>query len=485
MTLSEYEIWYRPRFRRTSSALTATAFIISDLIAVMLSFGWGFFCVRIYYFVYPELGHINFKSFVTYWSYLPAFILIFQITNLYPGISLAPSEEVKRFYLGSLFAYGGIIMSRTIEHMIWDSINTAFSISFIFSTIILLVFRSITHWILCKTKLGGIPAVIYGSGTTGKLVADCLKGSIRSGYKPVLILDDKAGGEDDYKEIPVIHDTSLGPEIVKRFNIKMAIIAMPELNPQQLKTLLNSSVSAFRYNILIPNFHNISNIWMSVRDFNGVLGFETSSKLKLKRNLSVKRFFDLFILFTAGIMILPFLLLIAMIIKLNSSGPILYKQKRLGKNRKYFYAYKFRSMVIDAEEKLANLFELHPELKQEWDTNRKLQNDPRVTSFGRFLRKTSFDEFPQLINVLRGEMSLVGPRPIVDDEIDKYGDDFDRIFSVNPGLTGLWQVSGRSDTNYNQRIAYDLYYLQSWSIWLDLWILFKTIGVVIRGKGAY
>ena len=484
MTLSDFDIWYRTKYRRTSSALTTTAFIFSDLLALMLTFGWGFFWVRIYGFIH-DYGSINFKSFVTYWPYLPVFILIFQLHKLYPGVSLAPSEEMRRFFIGSLLAYGGIVMSRFIENDRWDSVNTAFLISGFFSTLILLTARSVTHWFLHKTKLGGIPTVIYGSGSTGKLVAECLLGSIRSGYVPVLFLDDNPLGDDEYMGIPIIHDLSAGPEIVKRYNIKMAIVAMPKLDAQKLKHLQNTSVSAFRYTVIIPNFFNISSIWMSVRDFSGVLGIDTSNKLKFSFNLMVKRMIDLFVVIIGGLIILPFLLLIALLIKIDSPGPVLYKQKRLGKNGKHFYTYKFRSMAVDADEKLKKILESNSELRKEWEETHKLHNDPRITRIGKFIRRTSIDEFPQLINILKGEMSLVGPRPIVDAEVEKYGDDYNRVFSVTPGLTGMWQVSGRSDANYTERVAYDIYYLQSWSVWLDLWIIFKTFGAVINGKGAY
>jgi Undecaprenyl-phosphate galactose phosphotransferase WbaP len=446
----------------------------------MLSFGWGFFWVNLY-----DFSIINFKSFVTYWPYLPVFILIFQILNLYPGISLAPAEELRRFSIGSFMAYGGIIFSRFIEDHDWDTISVAFIISCLFSTLILLTMRSITHWLLHKTGLGGIPAVIYGSGSTSRLVIDRLLGSIRTGYSPVLILDDEREGVEEYRGIPVIHDTGLGPEIVKRYNIKMAIVAMLQLDSQNLEQLLNNSVSAFRYNVLIPYFFSITNIWMSVRDFDGVLGFVTSHKLKMPWNFGTKRFLDLSVVILGGIIVLPLLLFISLLIKLSSPGPVLYGHKRLGKDGKYFTAYKFRSMVIDSAEQLEKLLETDPEIRKEWETNHKLRNDPRVTKIGRFLRRTSFDEFPQLINILRGEMSLIGPRPIVDAEIEKYGENYSRVFSVLPGLTGLWQVSGRSDTDYNERVSYDIYYLQSWSVWLDLWVLFKTFGVVIKGKGAY
>jgi len=487
MTLSEFDIWYRTRFRRTSSALTTTAFILSDILGVMLAIGWGFFCVKIYgWGLLGEKGIINSKSFITYWPYLPVFILFFQFFNLYPGVSLAPAEELKRFSISSFLAHGGIILSRYIERESLDSITAALIVSFVFSTAILLVARSVTYRVLIRTRLVGIPAVIYGAGGAGKLVVDSLLRGGRTGYVPVLILDDEHTNIDEYRGVPVIHDTSIGPEIVSRYRIKMAMAALPDIDEQKSKHILNHSVSAFRYNVFIPIYSSAINIWASVRDFGGILGLATSNRLKMPWNLMIKRFMDIAMVIIGGIILLPFLLLIALLIKITSPGPVLFKQERPGKNGKHFTFYKFRSMVIDAEERLKVLLESDPQIKHEWEENRKLQKDPRLTAIGRFLRRTSIDEFPQLINILKGDMSLVGPRPVIDDsEMEKYGESFASTFSIKPGLTGLWQVSGRSDTEYKERIAYDTYYIQSWSIWLDLWIIFKTFGAVIHGRGAY
>ncbi|QQO09791.1 undecaprenyl-phosphate galactose phosphotransferase WbaP [Breznakiella homolactica] len=480
MSLTEFDIWYRTRYRRTSSALTTTILIIFDLIAVMMSFGAGFFLVNLY-----DFSAINFRSFVTYWPYLPAFIIVFYVTHLYPGISLAPAEELRRFTIASLMAHGGIIMSRYVEDQEWDYISIAFIVSFLCSMVILLFFRSCARSFLAKTRLGGIPAVIYGNGATGQLIVDRLLNSRQMGYIPVLILDNNPETGEEYRGIPIIADTSIGPEIVSRYNIKMAIVAMPELKRTELAKLLNYSVAAFRYSVLIPNFFGITNIWMSVRDFDGILGFASSHKLKMPWNLGCKRFMDLSIVVLGGLIISPLLLFLALLVKTSSPGPVLYGHTRLGKDGKPFKAYKFRSMVVDADERLKKLLDSDPEIKKEWEASHKLKNDPRVTKVGKFLRKTSLDEFPQIFNIIKGEMSLVGPRPIVQDEVKKYGQDFYRIFSVKPGLSGMWQVSGRSNTDYSERISYDTYYLESWSVWLDLWILYKTVGVVIRGKGAY
>jgi Undecaprenyl-phosphate galactose phosphotransferase WbaP len=237
--------------------------------------------------------------------------------------------------------------------------------------------------------------------------------------------------------------------------------------------------------MLIPDFFKNTNIWMSVRDLGGILGLATSYRLNMFWNLWVKRLIDIFIVSVGGIIISPILLTIAVLVKCSSPGPVLYRHKRLGYQGKAFTAYKFRSMVADAEEKLHALLESDSNAKSEWENQHKLKKDPRITAIGKFLRRTSLDELPQLINIFKGDMSLVGPRPIVESEVKKYGEDYHRIFSVKPGLTGMWQVSGRSDTDYSERISFDTYYLQSWSVWLDLWILYKTIGAVLKGRGAY
>jgi Undecaprenyl-phosphate galactose phosphotransferase WbaP len=468
------------RYRRTSSALTSTFIVIADLLAVLLCFGAGFFFVNLY-----DMSLINFRSFVTYWPYLPIFIFLFWIMKLYPGASLAPAEELRRLTVASLFVHGGINFSRYIEDGEFDPISIAFIISFAFSPIVLLVARSVMRNFLCFTRLGGIPAVIYGGGYTGKAIVDRLLNNPSTGYVPVLILDDNPETGKEYREVPIIHDTGVGPEIVARFNIKMAIVAMPELGRKALDKLINNSVSAFRYNVVIPDFFRVTNIWMSVRDFGGILGLATSYRLNMFWNLWIKRILDIFLLLIGGILVSPFLLWIVLLVKLSSPGPVLYSQERIGKNGKHFKAYKFRSMVVDADKKLRVLLETDPNAKREWDENHKIKNDPRITKIGKFLRRTSLDEIPQLINIFRGEMSLVGPRPIVDGEIKKYGEYFHKIFSIRPGLTGLWQVSGRSDTDYAERVSLDTYYLQSWSVWLDLWILYKTVGAVFKGRGAY
>lgn len=169
----------------------------------------------------------------------------------------------------------------------------------------------------------------------------------------------------------------------------------------------------------------------------------------------------------------------------QDGGPVFYAQERLGKHGKLFKCWKFRSMVINADERLRLLLENDPEARLEWESTYKLKNDPRVTKIGAFIRRTSLDELPQFYNVLRGDMSLVGPRPIVEDEKKYYGDRIRDYLSVKPGVTGLWQISGRSDTSYEERVALDSYYARHWSLWGDFVIIFKTVFVVLARRGAY
>ncbi|MEG3833523.1 MULTISPECIES: sugar transferase [unclassified Microcoleus] len=200
-----------------------------------------------------------------------------------------------------------------------------------------------------------------------------------------------------------------------------------------------------------------------------------------------KRLFD--ILFSLSVLILfaPVYLLLAFLIALSSPGPIFYVQERVGKNRKRFYCLKFRTMVENADDILLEIMENSPHLRQEFEDNFKLKQDPRITWIGRFLRMTSLDEFPQFWNVLKGDMSVVGPRPLVEEELPRYGNHINKILTIRPGITGLWQVSGRNDIPYPRRVQIDLYYANDKNLWMDMWIVFKTIGVVIfpKNNGAY
>lgn len=198
-----------------------------------------------------------------------------------------------------------------------------------------------------------------------------------------------------------------------------------------------------------------------------------------------KRAFDLTAAAAALLIFSPLFLLVMALVKLSDPGPAFYGHRRVGHNGRYFKCLKFRTMMVNGDEVLRRHLQNNPEAAEEWRTTRKLKNDPRVTAVGAVLRKLSLDELPQLLNVVMGDMSLVGPRPIVRSEVNKYGQVFEEYCMVKPGITGLWQVSGRNNTTYQERVNFDQYYISNWSVWMDLWILIKTVPVVIFGYGAY
>ncbi|MBD2197796.1 MULTISPECIES: sugar transferase [Calothrix] len=200
-----------------------------------------------------------------------------------------------------------------------------------------------------------------------------------------------------------------------------------------------------------------------------------------------KRLFDIVFSLFVLIVFFPVYLILALLIALSSEGPIFYVQERVGKNYKPFNCIKFRTMVSNADEMLMQMMETSPQMRQEFESSFKLKQDPRITKIGKFLRITSLDEFPQFWNVLKGDMSVVGPRPLVAEELPKYGCHIDRVLTTRPGITGLWQVSGRNDIPYPRRVQIDLHYVKFRTFWLDLWIILKTIDVVIipKNNGAY
>ena len=208
---------------------------------------------------------------------------------------------------------------------------------------------------------------------------------------------------------------------------------------------------------------------------------DVKTKISKKVYIKIKRVIDVILASVALILLSPLFAIIAIAIKIDSKGPVFFAHKRIGKNGKIIKLYKFRSMVINAEELIKSFT---PEQMKEYKENYKLTNDPRITKVGKFLRKTSLDELPQLINIINGDLSIIGPRPVVADELEKYGVNKDKFLSVTPGLTGYWAANGRSNTTYEQRMKMELYYIDNLSLKMDIKVFFKTILSVLKKEGA-
>lgn len=482
MLPNEFFPWFKKHFSHTSSFFQGMLFLFVDGLGVMLCFGAGFFLVNA-----VDKSYIVFRDFVNYWIYVPAFFAVFFVAKLYPGSMLQPADEVRRFSISTFFCFTGIALSIAVETDDKIAISIALLLAVPVSMIVLPVLREISRNLFSKMNWWGVPVVIYGNKENAQLFVDRLLSSPAFGYRPALIIDETTVEPSFYKNIPIFSSSKVLQSEIRKSRITTAV----KIDDSNSHTFSNREKYEnflrlnYRYVITIPYFQNIKSFSLTPLDFGGIMGFSSTNKLKRGSNLFFKRCIDITLLLVSSPIVIPVMIVIGILVKVTSKGPVFFGHKRIGKDGKEIVTWKFRSMVSNASEVLETLLASNPALREEWDAHQKLANDPRITKIGNFLRKTSLDELPQLFNILKGEMSFIGPRPIVTAEIDKYGENFEYVFSVTPGLSGMWQISGRSDTGYEERIILDIYYIQNWSIWLDIWIILKTVSVVLKGKGAY
>lgn len=491
MTSNDFIAYFKKTYRnRTSSFISGLMIMLSDAVALFCCIGISFLIVN---FINPS--SINFRSFIYYSQYFPLFLVVYYAAGLYPGIMTSPSDEVRKLTICSFFCYIGICISIAFlseeseslvgsftQKIVKDSDNigvvSAFLISSLLTAIGLPSMREITRHLHGRFSFWGVPAVIYVTDNSGDEVIERLLHRRDLGYKPAVIISSTEKDCSMYKGIPVFPESDEILKVIKQLNLKVAILCNYKGNRKKILT-------SYRYTIYLSSHQDFFTSTMSIKDMGGILGFASTHNLTKKGNLFAKRLIDIVLCLIAGVIALPVSILIAMGVKLTSKGPAFYGHKRVGKNGKIIRCWKFRSMVNNSQEMLEHILATDPIRRAEWEKDRKFIDDPRVTKFGNFLRKTSLDELPQLWNIFVGEMSFVGPRPVTESELSKYGENTDFVLSVTPGLSGMWQISGRSDTGYEERVTLDSYYIQNWSVWLDLWIIIKTVWVVLRGKGAY
>jgi Undecaprenyl-phosphate galactose phosphotransferase WbaP len=274
-------------------------------------------------------------------------------------------------------------------------------------------------------------------------------------------------------------------DLAARYPGVFALVSLDDADTENRQRWLDIIDLCFRKTVLIPDIFTGARVWVMAVAIGRLSGVLLKQNLLDTRRMALKRIIELALTAACGVFLLLALLGFTIAIRLDSRGPAFFRQQRIGRGGRRFRIYQFRTLVLDAPERLEAYLAAHPETRAEWEADQKLKDDPRVTRVGHFLRKTSLDELPQVLNVLRGEMSLVGPRPIVAEEIEKYGDGFDLYSRVRPGMTGLWQISGRNNISYASRVWLDKHYVCNWSVWMDVLILARTIPVVLRGTGAY
>jgi len=344
-----------------------------------------------------------------------------------------------------------------------------------------LVRRGVWRW-LRRKGIGVDRVLIVGAGEVGRAVMSSIMAQPGLGYQVVgFVDDDPAKGRKDLGRFKALGPIDNLPRLIREKDVDEVIITLPWMDYRKVVSIIRQCERDGVRPLIVPDLFQLSLSHVDVDDLGGVPVLSVREVSISGWNLALKRTLDLSIALVGSILLLPLFIAIAIAIKLDSPGPILFKQVRVGKGGRPFVLYKFRSMHQGAEEELSKLAELNEAEGPIF----KIRNDPRLTRVGRFLRRTSLDELPQFYNVLRGEMSIVGPRPALPSEVERYQEWHKKRFKALPGMTGLWQVSGRSDLPFDEMCLLDIYYVESWSLLLDIKILFKTIPAVLLGRGAY
>jgi Undecaprenyl-phosphate galactose phosphotransferase WbaP len=475
------------RIRTTSEVLILSAI---DLAALLLIFRLSVL-VRTHVLpsIYPNFP-VNppFKNVANLFWVLLVWLFFFYYENLYTRWFSLWDEIgalIKASFLSTATTFVIISMGK-----LSDEISRTLVVVMGAITILLVPpVRMLSKGLLRKLGFFTRRVLILGASDSGMRVARALRRDPNYGYTVIGFLDDdpeKIGTRIDGVKVHKGIDNVLA--YATRSNVKDLFIALPDGERDRIGTLIDNLQHKFDQVLFVPDMSGVFATETTLVHFfhEQVFALKVRNNLSRPFNIAVKRCFDILASSLLMIVLSIPLLILAALIKLRLGGPVFFRQTRIGRSGKPFGCLKFRTMHGDADEQLRALLATDAEARREWGTYRKLRNDPRVTTFGEFLRSMSLDELPQLFNVLVGEMSLVGPRPVLQEEIDLYyKDKAEFCFSVRPGVTGLWQVSGRSGNGYDYRIAADLWYVKNWNLWLDIVILLRTVPALLSRAGAY
>ena len=424
------------------------------------------------------------SSYTYFW--IPViFILFYSRSNIY---HMRPILDKIRdiFYC----TCNGLVVSLLFLYFAHKNIvdSVVFPVAFaIFAFVLGYVIRYV-YWRCQKSwHLLYEPVILIGAGKTAEKALRFYEQDLGYRYDVLGLLEDFPQKSPVTGKYPVLGGMWDAGKIVQETGVKTVVITAPGLAKEQLQKLISQVQPHVRNISFVPDLLGTQMMGAEVNVFftEAMLMLKIKNQLARRRNRVIKRAFDLLFTICGGLCILPFLLVIAVMVAVDNKGNVIFAHRRIGRDGKEFKCYKFQTMIPNAQEALEKYLAENPEARKEWEESFKLTDDPRVTKLGSILRKTSLDEMPQLWNVIKGDMSLVGPRPIVAKEIERYGEYFREYAMVPPGITGMWQASGRSDTTYEERVEMDTWYVRNWSVWIDLMYLFKTVKIVFTGKGAY
>ena len=438
------------------------------------------------------------ESIVKNWVHVPVLVglvwMVQHVHGLYPACGLFYSIEFRRVVRTCLLVICGTAVGLSLRSELTDIPVFGFVVFSIFLTLFLVVVRPLARRRLSRYDWWVQPVAVVGNSESAVAMHHRLSVARCEGLRSIGIIFDPTEywGPSGDRESGEKSNVYLGPLSDLRsilINARASRVAIADTHDPREEDF--SPYHGIPHLIMRTGFGKQPTEKSTLIERDGEIEMHCSQTLTSPTSLAAKRAMDLILVIGTMPFWIPFMVAVGVAMKWSDPGPLFFKQRRVGRFGKPFNAIKFRSMVCDAEKKLHLYLQQHPELQAEWSKSHKLKKDPRVTCIGEFLRKTSLDELPQLWNVLRGEMSLVGPRPVIDcgNYDRKYIEDHPEVFElyqyVRPGITGLWQISGRNNTVYEKRVHFDRLYLNNWSVMLDVFILWRTIKTALYREGAY
>jgi len=466
------------------------SFILADLLVIFLSYTFAYIIRgEILVRVRPEFSALPLPSLMFYFSHFYVaivWILVFAYQKLYTKrypIWVELKVLVRAATFSSLVVIIVIFITRR-EHLFS---RTVVILAWLFSLVLFPLIRIVFKRLLIMLDLWKKKLIIVGVHPTSVSVIQNVRKYKTMGYEVVAIIDDdpsKIG--KSLAGVKILGPLSKLDDIVRIYKSNDIIITTPHLSRKKLKEIISRCEIVSDSMWLIPRSGEFITEGVEIEVLGDILSLYVKRNLDKPWNIIIKAVFGktltALLLFLAS----PIFALIALAVKLDSEGPVFFIQKRIGRNLKEFNMYKFRSMHVDNQTLLQNYLASHPQAQVEWEEYKKLKSfDPRLTRVGRIIRKLSLDELPQLINVLEGKMSLVGPRPYLAEEVADKGQITRIITRVNPGITGPWQVSGRSELSFDERLKIDEHYIRNWSLWSDIVILLKSVKAVFSSSGAF
>ncbi len=465
--------------------------LLFDLMAFYLCLYLAFQSRRVLDPFIPSPLLTTMTDLVAAWWIAVVFLLLIYYERLYSK-RVPVFEELRRVWQAVSLATVVLFALVSLGKLTASISRLIFIFFWLYGLVIFPLTRLIARRLLYRLHIGVENLLIVGAGEAGRAVAKEITIEKNFGYRIIGFLDDKSAlkkgievNGNGYRVLGKLKDYE---KVISDNKIQTAVLAIPSASPvdqSKWASLLQQSLSRV---LIVPDLKGIALLNADLYSLFDAQLF----LIKIRNNLEsfinrfVKRAFDLVLSLALLPVFLPILGLLSILIRIDSKGPALFRQKRMGRGARDFTCIKFRTMYANSDEILQEYLAKNRAAAKEWRTFKKLKGfDPRVTAVGRFLRKTSLDELPQILNILAGSMSFVGPRPYIENELKNYDTEKMTILLARPGLSGLWQVSGRNKLSFDSRVSLDVWYVLNWSLWLDLFILLKTFRVVLKKEGAF